>query len=156
MSASNIHFRKDLPDVEEYPRKNLANLTKVVQRHIDASSIVQVLGPPAAWALKEDGDIITARLKWVTPEGWEVESRPYFSVIRSRKSVQKHFIAYGPFGDGECIMRSDGFELGAGSHGINELSVDLQNIAYTINEIRQKHPDWNWQKWYGIEQQGQA
>ena len=138
--AHDVVFRDRLPDVAEYSLAT--DLRSTVERHLTASSLCELLGPPEPWELKREGDLITARLRWTTPEGWDVQLLPYFTVTPRRSGGG--WCAYGPWGDG-CVAHGSGLILDeVGSY--DALATYAQNAAFGIREAR-KNPD-EYRHWY--------
>ncbi|ULH17427.1 hypothetical protein MF271_19090 (plasmid) [Deinococcus sp. KNUC1210] len=133
-----------LPDIEKYVYDH--DLNAVVRDHIDASEAVKVLGEPQAWTLAESGsarEFRCAMLKWVTPEGWEVGANMSFNwhgVGRQRGYWE------GPWASG-VVFRQDGFELA--NELTDALALVLENMSYTVENMRLKKAEWNWKPWYG-------
>lgn len=140
--AQEVQFRNDLPEEAEYALDNMPRLVREVQRHLDASGLCDLVGQPERIELERRDTLISARLKWTTPEGWSVELHPYFTVAQGRK--RRGWCAFGPWGDG-CVAHGSGLILSDGK-GINALSLYAQNVAWAIREARLK-PD-KYRHWF--------
>ena len=138
--AQDVVFRDQLPDVAEYDLG--ADLHAIIGRHLKASSLCELLGPPEAWDVERKGDLITARLRWVTPEGWSVELCPYFTVVQGRQ--RRGWCAYGPWGDG-CVAHESGLILDEVG-GIDPFALYAQNAAWGVREAR-RNPE-TYRHWY--------
>ncbi|BDP44898.1 hypothetical protein DAETH_48670 (plasmid) [Deinococcus aetherius] len=132
---------RTLPDVARYlPGTDLAT---VVREHLAASDAVRVLGEPEAWDVAEERGLRPARLRWVTPEGWEIECQAYFNVTHERGRLLH---LEGPWASG-CTFRADGYLLD--TELLDTAAVVLENLRYTVEQMRLRREGWDWPKWYG-------